>query len=209
MIPLFQSRRLWVAVALPLLFACSARPAKTIENLKSAVTSATSEAVHYRAFAAQARKEGFVNISNLLEAIARSEEIHAAYQREILSGYGEPVEKEQLPVSRIGSTKENLEESFRTEHFMSETVFPIFEASAAAERATEAERLFQRATAVSALHTEYCRNALDKLETEDSDWNVVNSWSVCPRCGCPYMTAKLRENCNICEEPASSFILCQ
>ena len=209
MIPLFQIHGLWVAVALPLLVACSSRPDRTIENLKNAVTSETGAAVRYRAFAVQAEKEGFVNISNLLEAIARSEEIHAVRQRKALSGYGEPVGETNLPLPRIGSTRENLKMSLRTEHFMSQTVFPIFEASAAAEGATEADQLFRRATAVSVLHSEYCRNALDKLENEGSDWNVVNSWSVCPRCGCPYMTAKLRENCNICEEPASSFILCQ
>lgn len=196
-------------MALPLFCACSSRPAKTIENLKNVVVSEQNAAVRYGAFSIQAREEGFHNIANLLRAIARSEEIHAEYQRKVLSEYGENISVPVDSVPKVGSTLENLKTSLRVEEYESQTVFPIFMRVAANEGMSEAELFFQWVAAVANRHAEYCCKALEKLEKEGSDRNVVNSWSVCPRCGCPYSTVSLTETCDLCETEASSFFLFQ
>ncbi|WP_298064541.1 rubrerythrin family protein [uncultured Rikenella sp.] len=205
----FLSHWAWLVMALPLFCACSSHPAKTIENLKNMVASEQNAAVRYRAFSIQAREEGFHNIANLLVAIARSEEIHAEYQRKVLAEYGEDVSMPVDSVPEVGSTLENLKNSLRVEEYESQTVFPIFMQVAANERMSEAEQFFQWVAAVANRHAEYCRKALGKLEKEGDDRNVVNSWSVCPRCGCPYTTVSLDEACDVCQMEASAFFLFQ
>lgn len=196
-------------MAVPLLCACSSRPAKTIRNLQHVAASEQNAAIRYWAFSTQAREEGFRNIANLLEAIARSEQIHAERQRQLLSLYGEEAVAATDSVPRVGTTIENLRMSVRVEDFMARTVFPMFAAAAAAEGADRAEQSFRQITAVAVRHADYCCKALEKLETEGSDCNVVNSWSVCPQCGCAYKTASLHEACDLCDQAASSFILFQ
>lgn len=196
-------------MALPLFCSCSSRPVKTIENLKNVVVSEQNAAVRYGAFSIQAREEGFHNIANLLRAIARSEEIHAEHQRQVLSKYGESVSGPTDSVPEVRSTLENLKTSLRVEVYESQTVFPIFMRVAAGEGINEAELFFQWVATVAGRHAEYCCKAMEKLEKEGSDRNVVNSWSVCPECGCPYTTVSLNEACDVCETQASSFFLFQ
>lgn len=201
--------RMWIWMAIPLCYACSPRPVKTIENLRNAVVSEQNAAVRYRAFSVQARKEGFGNIANLLEAIACSAEIHAEHQRQFLSEYGENLLAAVDSIGEVGSTIENLKMSARAETYKAKTAFPIFSAAAATEKVSDEEQYFRWMTTVALRHADHCRKALDKLQREGSDWNVVNSWSVCPRCGYPYKTASMDENCPVCSEPAGASVLVQ
>lgn len=189
--------------------ACSPKPEKTIENLKNIAVSEQNAVFRYRAYSAKAREEGYHNIKNLFEAIAHSEEIHTEYPRRLMSEYGEKLGIVTDSTSQVQSTHDNLKVAVREELYEFKTAFPIFAAVAGTEGASEIELFLQWMTAIAWRHEEYCRKALEKLETENSDWNVANSWSVCPQCGCLYMTASLNEVCDLCETPASSFILYQ
>lgn len=206
---LFLSHWAWALFALPLFCACSSRPVKTIENMKNIVVSEQNAAVRYWAFSVQAKEEGYHNIANLLGAVARSEEIHAQRQQKMLSRYGKWDCEATDTVPRVGSTFENLKTAVRVERYESETVIPIFLQVAASEGLNEAEQFFMWLSSVACRHADYCCKALEKLEKDSSDCNVVNSWSVCPMCGCPYTTATLSEACDVCETPASSFFLFQ
>lgn len=206
---LFLSQWIWMVMVVPLFWACSSRPVKTIENLKNVVVSEQNSAIRYGAFSQKAKEEGFRNVANLLEAISRSEEIHAESQRKFLKKIGEQVGEATDSIPKVGTTLENLRQTVRVEMYESQTVFPIFVAAAASEGVTEAEQFFDWLGEIALRQADCCRKALERLEKEGTDWNVVNSWSVCPGCGCPYKTASLDEVCDMCAAPASSFILFQ
>lgn len=189
--------------------ACSSRPAKTIENLKNIVVSEQNAAVRYLAFSAQAKEEGFRNISNLFEAIARSEEIHACRQQAVLARYGETAGRAVDSLPEVRRTVDNLKAAIHLEEYEVLTVFPIFCSAAEMESAAEIAQFFRWVAAVAERHSLFCRKALTKLERDGTDGNVINSWSVCPECGCLYWTTNLEDNCILCQSPASSFILFQ
>lgn len=189
--------------------ACSSRPAKTIENLKNVVTSEQNAAVRYMAFSMQAKEEGFRNISNLFEAIARSEEIHARRQQTMLARYGETISAATDSLPEVRQTADNLKTAIHVEEYEAMTVFPIFSSAAEAESVAEIAQFFRWVAAVAERHSLFCRKALARLERDGSDSNVINSWSVCPECGCLYWTTNLEDNCILCQSPASSFILFQ
>lgn len=189
--------------------ACSSRPAKTIENLKNIVASEQNAAVRYMAFSAQAREEGFRNISNLFEAIARSEEIHACRQQTMLARYGETTGRAVDSLPEVRRTVDNLKVAIHVEEYEALTVFPIFWSAAETESAVEIAQFLRWVAAVAERHSLFCRKALTKLERDGTDGNVINSWSVCPECGCLYWTTNLEDNCILCQSPASSFILFQ
>lgn len=194
---------------IPLFCACSSRPAKTIENLKNIVASEQDAAVRYMAFSVQAEEEGFRNISNLFEAIARSEEIHAGKQQAMLSRYGETTGRAVDSLPEVRRTIDNLKMAIHVKEYEALTVFPIFCSAAETENAAEIAQFFRWVAAVAEKHSYFCRKALTRLERDGSDGNVVNSWSVCPECGYLYWTTSLEDNCILCQSPASSFILFQ
>lgn len=206
------SHRLWACLALPFFWACSGRPVKTVGNLRHVAASERNAMLRYRSCSARAREEGLVNVANLFSALACSEEIHVKHHIELLSKYGETVTIDQLPIDsmfRAETTVKNLRGSLRRETYESMTAFPIFEKTAATEGADEAEQFFRWLATVATRHGEYCRRVLEQLNRDGTDQNVVNSWSVCPRCGGMYETVGLQENCEVCEMPASVFHLFQ
>lgn len=213
MISLSLPRRLWAFLAIPFFWSCSSRPVKTIGNLRNVAASERNAAVRYRSCSTRAREEGYLNVANLFAALACSEEVHVKYQIELLERYGEEnISPDEWPVDStfaVESTVKNLRLSLRTETYESLTAFPIFEKAAVAEGANDAARMFRELAVVATKHGDYCRRVLDKLNHDGSDRNVVNSWSVCPRCGAMYETVTLQENCEMCEMPASTFVLFQ
>lgn len=177
--------------------------------MKSTVVSEQNAAVRYKAFSAQAEKEGLHNIANLFEAISRSEEVHASKQLDMLAQFGVVAGSATDSLPEVGWTVDNLKAAIQVEDSESLTVFPIFCSAAETENAVEIAQFLHWVAAVAERHASFCRKALMKLERDGSDCNVINSWSVCPECGCLYWTTSLEENCMLCQAPASSFILFQ
>lgn len=193
-----------------LLSSCSPQPRKTIENLGNASQSEDCASHRYIRYADQARTEGYRNVANLLEALAHSEEVQEGQIRLFLKSYG-IADLEMIPDTAypVGTTLENLQFSVNAKTYKGTTAYPIFTATAADEHAYPVEELFRHMVLVAQCHAKYCSKALEILKHDHTDTNVVNSWSVCPQCGCVYITACLTEHCIVCGEPASTFILFQ
>lgn len=193
-----------------LLSSCSPQPQKTLENLENASYSEVCAAQHYLRYAKQARQEGLTNIANLMEALAHSEYIQTEQIGQLRLRYDDHSLSElQDTLYVVGKTAENLQFVANAKYYKGKTAYPIFAATAADEQVYPVEGLFRQMTLVAQHHAKYCSKALEILNHDHDDHNVVNSWSVCPQCGCVYITACLTEHCVVCGEPASTFILFQ
>lgn len=194
-----------------ILSGCAPQPQKTIQNLDNANQSEWGTSHRYACFAHQARTEGYPNIGNLLDALACSEDIHSKHIHSVLKQYGMPQQaflSDSLDTP-VHTTIENLLFSINAKTYIGQTAFPIFASTAANEYAYSVETLFHHLTLVAQRHAMYCHKALQNLLQDKTDLNVVGSWSVCPQCGCVYITASLEENCVVCGEPAGTFYLFQ
>lgn len=193
-----------------LLASCSARPQRTLENLQNAEQSEDYASLRYIRYAEQAQKEGYRNIANLLIALAHSEYVQAEKIRQCLDHYDlQEMKRQTDTLFAIGTTLENLQFAVDAKTYKNQTAYPIFTSTATNEQAYPIEELFRRMTLVAHYHAGYCSKAIEILCRDHTDINVVNSWSVCPQCGCVYITACSDEHCDICGEAASTFLLFQ
>lgn len=207
MMQFFHIQWAWIFMILPLFFACS-KPIKTVENLKSAISSERNTSVRYTAFAIRAREEGYRNICNLFRAMSRAETIQAENKGDVLKHYEWGYRPDPEPVG-LGYTLENLKSSLLAEKYECYTVFPIFTSLATGEEMKTAEQIFGWAALIAERHVRFCNYAICRLEKDESDRQVADSWSVCPRCGCPYPTVKVEEVCKLCYTPSGLFLLFQ
>lgn len=196
---------LGVVTVVSLLYGCSSRPVKTLENLENTLISEREATYRYAAFSRQADDEGWTHVANLLEAMAHSEAIHVMRQQQLLMNYNVRIMTPPDTLVQVGQTIDNLAVSMKTEQFFARTAFPIFITSAEAEDARKISNCFEWNMRIAGRHANYCRNALETLEKDSSDRNIVSSWSVCPQCGCLYPTAALPSVCDICGEEGGQF----
>lgn len=195
-----------LAVVLPLFAACTPEPARTIENMKSSVECGRNTSVRYMSFAVVARKEGYLNLSTMFEAMAKTETISAENQFKVLKRYEDGFVP-QKNVVEVGTTLENLKTLLSAEGYEAYTVYPIYERVAAQEKVGLAQGLFVRAAAIAKRQIFFGKKAILALESDGSDRNVADSWSVCPECGCPYVTTRLQKSCTLCHTPSNLAIL--
>jgi rubrerythrin len=153
---------------------------QTEKNILTAFCGESQARNRYTYFSAQAKKDGYVQISQIFEETANQEKEHAKRLFKLLEG-GEIEISATFPAGVIGTTVENLMEAAGGEHYEQTIMYPgfakvareegllsiatIFEAIAVAERQHEkryldlkanidAGRVFQREDKV----TWYCRN---------------------------------------------------
>lgn len=162
----------------------------------------------YESFAQKAIEEGYVNIANFFHAIAYSEKVYAERELALLKNYQESFTPTTDSVA-VGSTLENLKTTAETQDYNHQTLFPIFVSVATDEEAATAGELFHLSMAAAKRKARLSRRNARVLERENSDWNVVNSWSVCKDCGQIYVTVNLSESCEGCQKSSSLFALFQ
>ena len=187
---------------------CTSRSVRTAENVHNTQMCARCATVRNAAYARQAASENLPNISNLMEAMALGEEIQAQRMQRFATRYGLSDVAVDTMV-QVKSTVDNLKCVVRFESYLSQTALPIFVEAAGSEGAYRARNQFEWAQQIAGRRADYCRDALKCLVRDSSDRNVVNSWSVCQRCGNIYRTAVVSSVCEICGEPACRFALFQ
>lgn len=196
---------LFAFVGLIALNGCQSKPVKTIENLKAGITGETTASAKYAAFALQAREEGKDTIAKLFEAASKSESIHAANHKKVLTELGETME-DFTPEFVVKTTAENLQEAIDGETYEVATMYPQFLSDAVNEGVLNAQKSFTWALDTEMKHQEFYNKALQALST-----NTVNTlpfdYAVCPVCGNTYDQANMDANCAFCQTSQEKFIL--
>ena len=160
----------------------------TKENLENAFAGESQANQKYRAFAAKAEKEGFVNIAKLFRTTAEAEKIHA--------------EGHLKALDKVNSTVENLKEAIAGETYEFEKMYPPMLEQAEAEN-HKAKKMFKWAAEAEAVHAKLYSLAL-KVAEEGKDLEVSNFY-LCPVCG-HIEFGEAPDKCPICGLPGEKYV---
>lgn len=138
---------------------------KTMKNLKEAFAGESQANRKYLAFAAQAEKDGFLQVAKLFRAAAEAETVHAHSHLRAMEG--------------IRSTQENLIDAIAGETHEFKSMYPQMIAEAEGEGSARALRSFKFANEVEKVHAGLYQKALDTLGDSVEPFDYF----ICPVCG--------------------------
>ena len=179
---------------------------QTQKNLLTAFAGESQARNRYTYFAKQARKDGFVQISDIFTETANHEKEHAKRLFKFLEG-GEVEITGAFPAGVIGSTLENLKAAAAGENYEYTTMYPGFAKTAQEEGLAEIADVFM-AVAVAEKQHEKRYNDLaanimaDRVFKRDQSqvWRCLN-------CGYLHEGTEAPELCPACAHPQSHFEL--
>jgi rubrerythrin len=158
---------------------------KLIEAFHIAYSGEAKAALRLKVFAEKAEKEGYTQIAKLFLVIARSEEIHGARALRMLK--------------EIGSTEENLQQSFESETDVAGVAYEIFVKMASELDDSAAMLTFSQAKDVEEVHAKLYKEAMNHMMEERE-----TKYYVCKICG--YVSdGALPEKCPVCAAPKDQF----
>ena len=162
---------------------------QTEKNLLEAFAGESQARNKYTFFASKAKKEGYVQISNIFAETAANEKEHAEIWYKILTG--------------IGTTVENLKEAAEGESYEWNEMYPSFAKTAREEGFDEIAELFEGVAAIEKEHEERYKKLLDNVENVFSrDGDCV--WQ-CSNCGHIVVGKEAPEVCPVCNHAQAYF----
>ena len=166
---------------------------KTFDNLMEAFAGESQARNKYTYFASKAKKDGYVQISNIFLQTAANEKEHAEIWYKILTG--------------IGTTVDCLEAAADGEAYEWKEMYPSFAAKAREEGFDEIAELFEGVAAIEKEHEERYRKLLKNIEDKlvfSRDGDCV--WQ-CSNCGHIVIGKEAPEVCPVCNHPRDYFQL--
>ena len=177
---------------------------QTEKNLLTAFAGESQARNRYSYFASQARKEGFVQISNIFAETAEQEREHAKRFFRQLQG-GEVEVRWSFPAGVIGKTDENLKAAAAGEHEEWTKMYPDFARTAREEDFEVVAKLFE---AVIVAEKQHEKRYLDLLRNVEMDQVFKKEKPVVWRCiNCGYLHEGLEAPaaCPACAHPQAHF----
>lgn len=188
-----------------LIFSCSSKQAKTIDNLKAAYNGESTASVKYAAFADKAVAEGYDTLALLFRAASKAEDIHASNHLKVLETLGAKPKAPQIGEFEVLSSAENLADAIKGETYEAETMYPQFITQAEADESSDALETFTWALETEKKHQQFYTNALASV-TNVGEKDLPSGWSVCPTCGNTYDTKIVSDPCEFCGTEKEKFI---
>jgi len=198
-------RSIMLFSVLVLIFGCTPKPVKTIENLKAAYNGESTASAKYAAFAEKAKTEGLDTVAVMFLATSKSEAIHAGNHLKVLEKLGEKIEGPQIGVFEVKSTAENLADAIKGETYEIDTMYPDFIAAAKSEKSPDAIKSFTWALDTEKKHQLFYKTTLTAV-TGTGEKSLPASWLVCPVCGNTYDAGSVTAKCDFCLTPKEKFI---
>ncbi len=164
---------------------------KTEQNLRDAFAGESQARNKYTYFASKAKKEGYVQISNLFLETADNEKEHAKIWFKLLGG--------------IGTTAENLLAAAEGENFEWTDMYARFAREAREEGFEDIAKLFEGVGAIEKEHEERYRKLLSNVEgglVFSKDGDMI--WQ-CSNCGHIVVGRQAPEVCPVCAHPQAYF----
>ncbi len=179
---------------------------KTEKNLLAAFAGESQARNRYDYFASQARKDGYVQISNIFQETALNEKEHAKRLFKFLEG-GEVEIQAAYPAGVIGDTPANLKAAAAGENHEHTTMYPGFAETAMEEGFGEIAGVFK---AIAVAEKQHEKRYLDLLANIQTGSVFKRSEPVKWRCGnCGYIHhgKEAPEECPACAHPRAHFEL--
>jgi rubrerythrin len=179
---------------------------QTEQNILTAFAGESQARNRYTYFASQAKKDGYMQISEIFTETANQEKEHAKRLFKLLEG-GEVEVTAAFPAGVIGTTPDNLKESAAGENYEYTDMYPGFAKTAVEEGLEEIAEIF-KAIAVAekqhekrylALAANIANNTVFKKDT-----SVV--WR-CRNCGYLHEGDSALGECPACAHPQAHFEL--
>lgn len=164
---------------------------KTEQNLRDAFAGESQARNKYTYFASKAKKEGYVQISNLFLETADNEKEHAKIWFKLLGG--------------IGTTAENLLAAAEGENFEWTDMYARFAKEAREEGFEDIAKLFEGVGAIEKEHEERYRKLLANVQgglVFSKDGDMI--WQ-CANCGHIVVGKQAPEVCPVCAHPQAYF----
>jgi len=179
---------------------------QTEKNILAAFAGESQARNRYTYFASKAKKEGYVQISEIFSETANQEKEHAKRLFKLLAG-GEVTISGAFPAGVIGTTLENLQESAAGENYEYTDMYPGFAKVAVEEGFGDIATIFEAIAVAEKQHEKrYLAlaaniNAGIVFKREET---VV--WR-CRNCGYLHDGTDAPEECPACEHPQAHFEL--
>ena len=185
----------------------SIKGTKTEKNVMTAFTGESAARNRYTFWAAQAKKEGYVQIEAIFEETANQEKEHAKRLFKFLEG-GEVEVTIGLPAGVIGKTMDNLNHAAEGEEHEWQHMYPDFAKVARAEGFEEIAKAMESIAVAEKLHgvrygsvaANIAKGIVFKREAPQTVWR-------CRNCGYIHTGAEAPDVCPACVHPKAHFEL--
>ena len=164
---------------------------KTLENLLAAFAGESQARNKYTYYASKAKKEGYVQISNIFLETAANEKEHAELWFKLAHG--------------IGTTEENLLDAAAGENYEWTDMYKEMAATAREEGFPEIAAQMEGVAAIEKEHEERYRKLLKNVEMQEVfKKSEVKVW-VCRNCGHVVVGTSAPQVCPTCQHPQAFF----
>ena len=175
-------------------------------NILTAFAGESQARNRYTYFASQAKKDGYVQISEIFTETANQEKEHAKRLFKLLEG-GEVEVTAAFPSGVIGTTPDNLKEAAAGENYEYTDMYPGFAKIAIEEGLEEIAEIF---TAIAVAEKQHEKRYL-ALAANIADNTVFKKdksvvWR-CRNCGYLHEGSDAPEECAACDHPQAHFEL--
>ncbi|MBN1499061.1 MAG: rubrerythrin family protein [Spirochaetes bacterium] len=182
----------------------SIKGSKTEHNLLASFAGESQARTRYTYFASVAKKEGYVQISNLFTETADNEKEHAKRFFSFLEG-GDLEITATYPAGVIGTTAENLLAAANGENEEHTVLYPEAAKIAEEEGYPEVAALFRNIAAVEAHHEARYRKLLKNIEEKKVFSKDASTLWKCNNCGYIFEGKSAPEVCPACLHPKAHF----
>lgn len=174
---------------------------KTLENLTKAFIGESQARNRYTFYSSIARKEGYIQISQIFEMTATQEKEHANWLMKMiqdLKGDSESLKVEAEAGFTLGDTKTNLQAAINGELYENKEMYPEFAKVAREEGFEEIAKRLESIAIAEGHHAE----RYTKLYTVLTDGTIFKKdteviW-ICSECGYVYVGKEPPEKCPSC-----------
>lgn len=184
----------------------SLKGSQTEKNVLTAFAGESQARNRYTYFASQARKDGFVQISNIFSETADQEREHAKRFFNFLEG-GEAEVAAAFPAGKVGSVAENLEAAAAGENYEWTTMYPGFAKVAREEGFEMIAKAFEAVSVAEKQHDKRYKGLLSNVKEDKvfkRDEKVL--WR-CLNCGYIFEGEEPPKACPACLHPQAYFEL--
>lgn len=184
----------------------SLKGTQTEKNILTAFAGESQARNRYTYFASKAKKEGYVQISNIFQETADNEKEHAKQLFKFLEG-GETEISASFPAGIIGSTAENLIASAAGENHEHTTMYPEFARIAEEEGFSEVAEVMKSIAVAEKQHERRYLGLLENIEKgQVFKKDTVVKWK-CGNCGYIHEGEEAPKECPACAHPRAHFEL--
>ena len=184
----------------------SLKGSQTEKNILTAFAGESQARNRYNYFASKAKKEGYVQISEIFAETADQEKEHAKRLFKLLEG-GEVEISGSFPAGVVASTLENLKESAAGENHEHTEMYPEFAVTAREEGFAEIAEIF---LAIAVAEKQHEKRYLDLAANIEAGRVFKRDGAVswrCRNCGYLHSGSEAPDLCSACDHPQAHFEL--